>query len=472
MTRPRTHRRIALSCTALAAAAGVVIATQASPAAASNKDFSANYTKDKGATQWHRNATFKLKNTSGSAESKWKLEFDVSGDSKATVNSSWIAKGSQEGHHITVQDSGKGTVAARGDLAVDLGVDQPKGGSAIRVTGCKLNGKPFDCDDASPSGDTQPPTTPEHLKADAKDDGSIALDWDDSTDNEGVVGYEVFDSGKQIYAGSNVSEAVLDGSDAGIKPGTTYHLTVKAVDAAGNRSAASNAVKVTSKSPKKDTEPPTAPTSLKGEATGASTVHLSWGKSTDNVGVKGYRVYRKDLGDTPVTEVDAPTTEANISSLKAKTSYEFTVKAVDAAGNLSSASNLVQVTTKDQDPPVPASAPRDVKTMTWVVKDGPANVHHLGLVWDTPKGTSKTNLVRRYEVYIDGKYTTTVGFFDPTVPGYTFEHDGAAAGGQGLADIVLGGDGGKTHTVKIRAQMKSGKWTDFSEEEIFTTPAA
>jgi acid phosphatase type 7 len=44
-----------------------------------------------------------------------------------------------------------------------------------------------------------------------------------------------------------------------------------------------------------DVQPPTAPTSLTATATSSAQVDLAWGKSTDNVGVSGYRVYRDNV---------------------------------------------------------------------------------------------------------------------------------------------------------------------------------
>lgn len=90
-----------------------------------------------------------------------------------------------------------------------------------------------------------------------------------------------------------------------------------------------------------DTTPPSAPTSLRSTGTTASSVSLAWNASTDNVGVTGYEVYRGG------TRVGTPTgTTFTDSGLSASTSYSYTVKAKDAAGNLSAASNQISVTTQ------------------------------------------------------------------------------------------------------------------------------
>jgi len=90
-----------------------------------------------------------------------------------------------------------------------------------------------------------------------------------------------------------------------------------------------------------DTTAPTAPTSLTASGTTQTTTNLSWTASTDNVGVTGYDVYQ---GATLKGSTTTATTFA-VSGLSASTAYTFSVKAKDAAGNISTASNVVSVTT-------------------------------------------------------------------------------------------------------------------------------
>ncbi len=99
-----------------------------------------------------------------------------------------------------------------------------------------------------------------------------------------------------------------------------------------------------------DTEAPTAPTSLVASDVTATEVVLSWNAATDNIGVTGYRIYN---GATQIAA--AVTTNYTAMSLTANTTYTFTVKAYDASGNLSVASNEVLVTTLDDDVIIPPS---------------------------------------------------------------------------------------------------------------------
>ncbi|MFV8347077.1 endonuclease [Flavobacterium sp. ZB4P13] len=89
-----------------------------------------------------------------------------------------------------------------------------------------------------------------------------------------------------------------------------------------------------------DTTAPSAPTALTAFGTTQTTTTLSWTAATDNVGVTGYDVYR---GTTLLGTVS--TTTYNVTGLTAATAYSFSVKAKDAAGNISAASNTLNVTT-------------------------------------------------------------------------------------------------------------------------------
>jgi len=91
-----------------------------------------------------------------------------------------------------------------------------------------------------------------------------------------------------------------------------------------------------------DTQAPTAPASLQVTGKTATSVSLAWTASTDNVGVAGYDVYR---GATKVNAANITGTSYTATGLTASTAYTFTVKARDAAGNTSAASNAVSVTT-------------------------------------------------------------------------------------------------------------------------------
>ncbi|MER6466580.1 endo alpha-1,4 polygalactosaminidase [Streptomyces sp. NPDC001228] len=192
----------------------------------------------------------------------------------------------------------------------------------------------------TPPADTQAPSAPTGLKATTSTSSSISLSWSASTDNVGVSGYDVYRNGQKVGSATGTTY-----TDSGLTASTTYQYSVKAKDAAGNTSAASNTISQATQSgsttPPADTQAPSAPTGLKATTSTSSSISLSWTASTDNVGVSGYDVYRngQKVGSaTGTTYTD--------SGLTASTTYQYSVKAKDAAGNTSAASNTISQATQ------------------------------------------------------------------------------------------------------------------------------
>ncbi|MFF5921004.1 carbohydrate binding domain-containing protein [Streptomyces flavochromogenes] len=101
-----------------------------------------------------------------------------------------------------------------------------------------------------------------------------------------------------------------------------------------------------------DTQAPTVPTKVTAAADGIS-VLLTWDPATDNKGVTKYQVTRVGgSGGTVVTDVGS--TVFSDTGLAGRTAYSYTVKAVDAAGNVSAASAPATATTGDK-PAAPAT---------------------------------------------------------------------------------------------------------------------
>jgi len=90
----------------------------------------------------------------------------------------------------------------------------------------------------------------------------------------------------------------------------------------------------------RDIIPPSTPTNLVSSAITESSVVLNWSASNDNVSVTGYNIYRDGicLSTTANTNYQAV-------GLNPATEYKFTIKAKDAAGNLSNSSSQIIVNT-------------------------------------------------------------------------------------------------------------------------------
>jgi len=85
-----------------------------------------------------------------------------------------------------------------------------------------------------------PPTAPGNLTVTGKTTTSVSLSWSASTDDVGVVGYDVRQGSTVVGSPGGTSYTVN-----GLSPNTGYTFSVVARDAAGNVSAPSNAVTTT-----------------------------------------------------------------------------------------------------------------------------------------------------------------------------------------------------------------------------------
>ncbi|WP_442956415.1 fibronectin type III domain-containing protein [Paenibacillus sp. YIM B09110] len=253
-------------------------------------------------------------------------------------------------------------------------------------------------------GDTQAPTAPTGLTSPAKTSTSVDLSWTASTDNVGVTGYEIYRG--TTLAGTTTGATTF--AATGLSPSTAYSFTVKAKDAAGNVSAASSALSVTTNAPAGDTQAPTAPTGLTSTSTTASSVSLSWTASTDNVGVTGYEIYN----GSSLAGTTTGATTYTVTGLSASTAYSFTLKAKDAAGNVSAASSSVNATTSASGGQTPTGS---ITREYWTNITGPT----IGSipVSTTPSGTSSLTSFQAPSNWGDNYGTRIRGYIVPTVTG-------------------------------------------------------
>jgi acid phosphatase type 7 len=115
-----------------------------------------------------------------------------------------------------------------------------------------------------------------------------------------------------------------------------------------------------------DTTPPSAPANLTTRAVSANQVDLSWGASTDDRGVSGYKIFR---GSSQIATATGPSYAD--TSTQPNTTYQYHVVANDFANNSSGASNTVSVTT-----PAPATVLTFTPTAdTYAAADGPSTVY-------------------------------------------------------------------------------------------------
>jgi chitodextrinase len=189
---------------------------------------------------------------------------------------------------------------------------------------------------------TPPPTAPATVTATAISYNSVSLSWAASTQSSGglpVAGYYIIRNG--VTLGQVASSVGTSYADTTALPVTTYTYSVEAYDTANppNVSAATNSNTVTTPN-QPDTQPPTIPSNVAAVAVSSSQINLSWSASTDNIGVKGYIIYRN--GTKLAT---ATTTSYGDTGLSPNTSYSYYIVATDGT-NTSKNSTTVSATTK------------------------------------------------------------------------------------------------------------------------------
>ncbi|WP_342535000.1 lytic polysaccharide monooxygenase [Lysinibacillus sp. FSL K6-1151] len=139
-----------------------------------------------------------------------------------------------------------------------------------------------------------------------------------------------------------------------------YHIILAVWDVADTSNAFYNVIDVNLvNNGNVDIEAPTQPNGLHTTKVTSNSAELKWSPSTDNVSVKEYQILR----DNKVVGVVPGTTFAD-KNLKPTTKYTYTVKAVDAAGNVSNESESIVVETMHTAPDTEApTQPTALHTM-------------------------------------------------------------------------------------------------------------
>lgn len=173
---------------------------------------------------------------------------------------------------------------------------------------------------------------------------------------------------------------------------TSYCYAIQAIDAAGNRSPASNSAAATTP----DATPPAAVTNLAATALGETSARLAWSAPGDDGAVgtaAAYDLRYASGAACPITASSFATATAatgepapkaaggaesfDVTGLARKTTWCFALTARDAAGNVSALSTVATVTLPDQTPPaavstLAATMGNTSATLTWteVADDG------------------------------------------------------------------------------------------------------
>jgi large repetitive protein len=228
------------------------------------------------------------------------------------------------GVDTTISDTSIVTVSAPGNYRVKV----------TEQFGCSSDfSTPFTVIDANGPGK---PDAASNLIANALSQTTIRLDWSENpTPQFNETNYEVYQSvqpGGPYKFIAIVGQNITTYTQTNLNPNTLYYFRVRAINLTG-ASAGSNEANAKTIV---DSKAPTAPKNLAATSSTRYSVSLNWEKSTDDVGVTKYEVYVNGLKSYYTTD-----TSFVVSGLISSQSYNFTVRAVDFAGNASPFSNQV-----------------------------------------------------------------------------------------------------------------------------------
>ncbi|HHB1427532.1 TPA: glycosyl hydrolase family 18 protein [Serratia odorifera] len=194
-----------------------------------------------------------------------------------------------------------------------------------------LNDMKDAANEAAGQDDTEKPSAPGALQATVQN-GAISLSWQASTDNVSVSGYQIYRDGDKY--GSSTGPQWTDPS---AQPNVEYRYSVKAVDAAGNSSDASNEVKA--KIEQSAQVKPDAPSGLSLISATKNSLNIKWMPVT-NAAIARYHVWRNGVAVATVSD-----NAFRDSGLAADKTYTYRIMAESDKGLMSMASDALQAAT-------------------------------------------------------------------------------------------------------------------------------
>jgi len=245
--------------------------------------------------------------------------------------------------------------------------------------------------------DTTAPSVPTGVTAANNSCSQVTVSWTASTDSgrtaTGVKGYYVYRDG--AFLRSVLAPATLT-SDVGLSGSTTYTYTVRAYDGATNFSGYSTAVTTTTPVCV-DTTPPSVPSGVAAASSSCSQVDITWSPSTDNTGGSGLQSYSVYRNNAFWKQVLAPATSTSDTGLAAGVTMNYTVMAIDKAGNQSALSPAAIATT----PACPDATAPSIPTGLLVTA---TSCSQINLSWAASTDNTGGTGIGSYYIYRDGAY--------------------------------------------------------------------
>ncbi|PWI20315.1 hydrolase [Streptomyces sp. Act143] len=293
------------------------------------------------------------------------------------------------------------------------------------------------------------PGAPAGVTAAAGSATSVHVTWSAVTSADGIDAYEVYRGSTKVKEVPG-SEHMVDVSR--LRPSTGYVFTVRARDTAGRLGPPSREVRAaTPAATRANTSAPTRPGHVTGRAVGGRAVQLSWSAASDDVGVVSYDIHQ---GGTKIHSVGGNQTATVVTGLRPGVRYVFTVRARDAADNVSPASAVVRLTTAPGTDDGRGTAPTGFRAATRLADDG---AYYYDLSWVPPRADG---VITEYRIRLDGR------------PATSLVYGGTAPTGRATYSFYAGRDAGAVHRLQVRARLPDGTWGGWSPERTVTTGAA
>ncbi|MFF4359907.1 fibronectin type III domain-containing protein [Streptomyces sp. NPDC001604] len=291
------------------------------------------------------------------------------------------------------------------------------------------------------------PAAPTGVTATAGSSTSVHVMWNAVSADPRVSVYEVYRGSTEVEEVPG-SQHMVDVTR--LRPSTSYVFTVRARDTEGRLGPPGRQVRAaTPAAVAEDDTAPTRPGKVRGRAVGSSAVELSWSASRDDRAVVSYDVYQ---GTAKIHSVGGAQTATVVTGLRPGTHYAFTVRARDAADNLSPPGATVHLTTPGSD-----DGRSTAPTAFRATSHRAGGAYYLDLRWTPPR---TDGVVTEYQISLDGRAATSLVY------------GGDAPRGRASYSFYVSRDAGVRHRVRIRARLPDGTWGGYSAERTVTTGAA
>ena len=237
------------------------------------------------------------------------------------------------------------------------------------------------------------PSAPTNVRVTSASCRALTIAWNASLDysGTGLRGYNIYRGG---YFLKMVTAPATSTIDEGLSPARSYTYEIAALDNSGNLSARSAVLTATTPNCP-DSVPPSVPMGVTAVADSCSQATIRWQASTDTggAGLKGYNLYRNGAF---VMQLGASVLSAADAGLMAQARYEYTVAAVDNAGNRSGLSATAGVVMPSCGP-ADAVAPSKPTGLTVTA----ASCSQLNVSWSASSDTGGSGLAS-YVVFRNG----------------------------------------------------------------------